>query len=203
MWSPPLRQLALASAVLALIASCPISSHAQEAARRLLVQGKFRERTKPLMVGITNAKIMRTSADELGLEEETVVALDSLIEEAQKEVDHYREQIVIASDRLDKLLGTDLPSEEALAKKTTDLRDVMLQGHLMSMSYLIQARSLLTADQLKEFMRIRAEIITMARNPIGPVDAESNPNQLPNQSPEEPAPVDPTASEQSPPPEPP
>jgi hypothetical protein len=145
------------------------------------------------------------------LEEETVVALDSLIEEAQKEVDHYQKQIVIASDRLDKLLATDLPGEEDLAKKTTELRDVMLQGHLMSMSYLIQARSLLTADQLKEFMRMRAEIITMARNPTGPVDAESNPNQLPNQlpnqppnqSPEEAAPVDPTASEQSPPPEPP
>lgn len=158
-----LRLPLLPVALLALVSVSVPPAHGQENARDLLAQRKFSKRVRPGKVAYNQASIMRSKSEELGLSEETLAALDSLMEEIRKERNRYKRKMVNVSKGLESLLNENRPSEEALVEKTTEINAAVLEYHLAQMRITLKLRSLLSPEQLEKFMELRTAALDRSR----------------------------------------
>jgi Spy/CpxP family protein refolding chaperone len=126
---------------IALLAS---TAMAQQRARRSTTPGGYAE-----------GRLMKKSAKEIGLSEETVAKIDAAIEAGKAEEAKLREQSMAAIDELKEVLAKNLPSEKELMAASDKVGGNASKSRVLRMKSVIEMRSLLTSEQLEKFMEIR------------------------------------------------
>jgi Spy/CpxP family protein refolding chaperone len=156
------RQLLVLSAILVVV-SIPIAAQAQRGpAQEALAERAEQMRNKPpFPPGLAEGRLIRQmdeDGEQLDLDEKTLAKLDAAIDELRAAEDAHREKSQAALKKMNGLLNEDTPDEKALMEVSAligDLANEMRNRRLVST---LGFRSLLTPDQLKEFMKLRKQL---------------------------------------------
>ena len=105
--------------------------------------------------GFAEGRLMKKKATEIGLSEEDVAKLDTVIEAVKAEEEKIRESSKTAIDELNEILAKNLPSEKELMAASNKVGENASKSRALKMKSVIQIRSLLTPEQLEKFMEIR------------------------------------------------
>jgi len=105
--------------------------------------------------GLTEGRLMKNKASQIGLSEEDVAKIDAAVEAVKAEEEKLREPSKAAFDKLNEILAKNLPSEKELMAAADKLGENASKSRALKMKSVIQIRSLLTPEQLEKFMEIR------------------------------------------------
>ena len=114
-----------------------------------------RARRSNVLGGLSEGRLMKNKASEIGLSEEDVAKIDAAIEAVKAEEEKLREPSKAAFDKLNEVLAKNLPSEKELMAAADEVGENASKSRALKMKSVIQIRSLLTPEQLEKFMEIR------------------------------------------------
>ena len=117
-----------------------------------------RARRSNVLGGMTEGRLMKNKASEIGLSEEDVAKIDAAIEAVKVEEEKLREPSKTAIDELNEVLAKNLPSEKELMAASDKVAESASKSRVLKMKSVIQIRSLLTPEQLEKFMEIRKKV---------------------------------------------
>jgi Spy/CpxP family protein refolding chaperone len=109
-------------------------------------------------------------AEELGLSDETVEAIDKIVDESRARSEKLHEQLRGEHEALHDLLAQDVPDEAAVMAQAEAIDALKLQENKNRLRALIAIRSQLTPEQRQELIRIREERMPRERK-RGPMGA--------------------------------
>jgi len=107
---------------------------------------------------MTEGRLMKNKASEIGLSEEDVAKIDAAIEAIKSEDEKVRESSKVAIDELNEVLAKTLPSEKELMAASDKVAESASKSRVLKMKSVLQVRSLLTPEQLEKFMEIRKKV---------------------------------------------
>ena len=140
-----------------LILFCGLMSVALLASTAMAQQ---RARRSNVLGGLTEGRLMKNKASEIGLSEEDVAKIDAAVEAIKSEDEKIRESSKVAIDELNEVLAKNLPSEKELMAASDKVAESASKSRVLKMKSVLQVRSLLTPEQLEKFMEIRKKAIT-------------------------------------------
>jgi Spy/CpxP family protein refolding chaperone len=114
-----------------------------------------RARRSNTLGGLSEARLMKNKASEIGLSEEDIAKIDAAIETVKAEEEKLREPSKAAFEELNEVLAKNLPSEKELMAASDKVADNASKSRVLKMKSVLQIRSLLTPEQLEKFMQIR------------------------------------------------
>jgi Spy/CpxP family protein refolding chaperone len=139
-----------------LILFCGLMSVALLASTAMAQQRARRPNTQPnTLGGLTEGRIMKNRASEIGLSEEDVAKIDAAMKAVKAEEEKLRGQSRAAFEKLNEVLAQNLPSEKELMAAANKVEENTSKSRVLKMKSVLQMRSLLTPEQLEKFMEIR------------------------------------------------
>ena len=97
-------------------------------------------------------------ADELGLDEETLEAIQRIVVDAHQDAAGLRGELHALHDAMRTLLSQDDPDEASVMQQAETLGKVKTEMHKHRLSTLLAVRALLTPDQRAQLTRIHEEM---------------------------------------------
>lgn len=152
-------------AIFAILAAVSISATAQ--AQRGPAQEALAERAQqlrnkpPFPPGLAEGRLIRQmdeNEEQLDLDEETRAKLDAAVDELRAVEDAYREKSQAAIKKMNDLLNEDTPDEKAVLEASAEVGALANEMRNRRLTDTIKFRSLLTPEQLKEYMELRKQL---------------------------------------------
>jgi Spy/CpxP family protein refolding chaperone len=110
--------------------------------------------------GLPEVRLATSNADQLELNDETLVALEALIVEVQPEEEQLRALTIEVHSALGKLMGTERPAKADLARVAEDIASAAQKTVTLRMQTSLRVRALLTDEQLTRFIQLREDAFT-------------------------------------------
>ncbi len=151
--------------IFAILAAVSISTAAQ--AQRGPAQDALAERAQqlrnkpPFPPGLAEGRLIRQmdeNEEQLNLDEETRAKLDAAVDELRAAEDAHREKSQAAIMKLNKLLDEGTPDKKAMLEASAEVGAMANEMRNRRLTDTIKFRSLLTPEQLKEYMELRKQL---------------------------------------------
>jgi Spy/CpxP family protein refolding chaperone len=124
-------------------------------------------------------EVLRTQADELGLDEATVDQIMAIALGAREQRMVLREAVDIARTQLDAVLLVDVPDETTVIAALEMLADAELALRTHDLRTLLAMRALLTPDQRAAFAELYGQPPASGMNPHRPPPGQGPPGSPP------------------------
>ncbi len=156
------RRLLVVCGILAIV-SISIAAQAQRGAAQQAMADRARQLANkpPFPPGLAEGRLiaqMDDGGEAVDLDEKTRAALDGAMDELRAAEDAYGEKGKVAFKKLHELLNEDVPDEKAVIEASEAIGALGTAIRNLRVAATLKFRSLLTPDQLKEYMKLREQL---------------------------------------------
>ena len=110
-------------------------------------------------------RFIQEHASQLGLDEETVEAIEAIVDESREQTREQREELRELHREMRDLLSQDTPDEAAVMEQADAIGQAEVALHKHRLGALLKIRGLLTEEQRAELAEIRGEMRKRWRGP--------------------------------------
>jgi len=111
-------------------------------------------------------RFIEEHAEELGLDDETLEAIDQIVDESREKTQELRSELRDMHREMREFLSQDTPDESAVMQQADAIGKAETELHKQRLAAMIGIRALLTEEQREELSRIREETRAQWRQPL-------------------------------------